>query len=337
MAATRGAVNRNTRLTPLPARWGTPPLRGRRVTTMRLFDLRKFLAMSRRPREAAGPPAIWPEPEAAPPPLLDDPPPPPPPDSAWSQARVEVADRLWGEGCLWPGGTDEVLRVAVPFGLSAASSLLYLGAGTAGPTVRLAGELGVWVTACEADSYLVEVAARRVQRAGVALAKRATVQAWDPALPVFRRHGFHHALSVEALRGPNPQAIVTDLCGAVRPGGQVGILETVAPRPLDPADPAVAAWCRLERRAPPPPGTAWITRPMEELRFDIRVSEDVTARHVRLAVTGWKHLVRGMKQDRPPPRRAAAMVAEAEMWLRRIHLLRAGQLRVMRWLAISGG
>jgi hypothetical protein len=76
---------------------------------------------------------------------------------------------------------------------------------------------------------------------------------------------------------------------------------------------------------------------MEDLRFDIRVSEDVTARHVRLAVTGWKHLVRGMKHDRPPPRRAAAMVAEAELWLRRIHLLRAGQLRVMRWLAISGG
>jgi hypothetical protein len=29
------------------------------------------------------------------------------------------------------------------------------------------------------------------------------------------------------------------------------------------------------------------------------------------------------------------MVAEAEFWLRRIQLLRGGQLRVMRWLAIS--
>ena len=312
-------------------------MRWRRMTTMRLFDLRKFLALGRRPREAAEA-APWSEAEPEAFAMhADHPATPPPPDSAWSAARIEVADRLWGEGCLWPGGTDEVLRVAVPFGLSAASSLLYLGAGTAGPTLRLAGELGVWVTACEADPYLIEVAARRVQRAGVALAKRATVQSWDPALPIFRRHGFHHAMAIEALRGPTPGDIVVEMANAVRPGGQLGILETVAPLPLDPADPAVAAWCRLEHRAPPPPGTAWITKPLSDLGFDIRVAEDVTARHCRLAVMGWKHVVRAMKNDRPPPRRAAAMVTEAEMWLRRIHLLRAGKLRVMRWLALHNG
>jgi len=244
---------------------------------------------------------------------------------------------LWGEGCLWPGGSDEVMRVAVPFGLSAASSLLYLGAGTVGPTLRLAGELGVWVCACESDPTLAAIAAKRVQRAGVALAKRATVQSFDPAKPAFRKAGFHHALAVEALRGPRPEDIVAAMCQAVRPGGQIAVVETVAPSPLDPSDPAVAGWCRLERRDPPPPGSAWVTRPLGRLGFDIRVSEDVTARQVRLAVGGWKRVVREMKLDRPPPRRAAAAVAEAEFWLRRIHLLRSGKLRVMRWLAISNG
>jgi hypothetical protein len=298
---------------------------------MRLFDLRKFLARGR-PQHA--PAEAWsgtetefsPAAEAA---LTAA------PESAWTLQRIEVADRLWGEGCLWPGGTDEVVRIAVPLGLSAASSLLYLGAGTVGPTLRLAGELGVWVFACESDPLLAAVAGKRVMRAGVALAKRATVQSWDPSTPMFRPSAFHHALSIEALRGPRPGEIVAAMCAAVRPGGQVAMVETVAPGELDPADPEVAAWCRLERREPPSPGTAWVTRPLSQLGFDIRVSEDVTARHVRLAVSGWKRFVREMKHDRPPPRRAAATVTEAELWLRRIHLLRAGKLRVMRWLAVS--
>jgi hypothetical protein len=310
-----------------------------RVIGMRLFDLRKWLTPGRRLREPAID-GLWPDEE-------EEHEPPAAfatervavagPVSAWPQSRIEVADQLWGEGCLWPGGTDEVMRVAVPFGLSAASSLLYLGAGSAGPTLRLAGELGVWVCACEADPTLAAVAGKRVQRAGVALAKRATVQGWDMAAPNFRRQAFHHALSIEALRGPRPEDVVAAMCQAVRPGGQVAVVETVAPLPLDPADPAVLGWSRLERRDLPPPGTAWLTRPLGRMGFDIRVSEDVTARHVRLAVAGWKRMVRDMKLDRPPPHRAAAVVAEAEYWLRRIHLLRSGKLRVMRWLAISNG
>jgi hypothetical protein len=259
------------------------------------------------------------------------------PESAWTPQRIEIAESLWGEGCLWPGGTDEVLRAAVPFGLSAASSLLLLGAGSAGPTLRLAGELGVWVSAYEADPVLAVVAARRVQRAGVALAKRATVQPWTPAAPEFRTQAFHHALAIEALRGPQPERIVAAMCEAVKPGGHLAIVETVAPEPLDPGNHAIAAWSRLERRAPPLPGTDWVTAPLAAHGFEIRVGEDVTARHVRLAVTGWRRLVRDLRRERPSPRRAGLLVTEAEFWLRRIQLLRGGQLRVMRWLAIQGG
>jgi hypothetical protein len=327
---------RNNRLTSATAGCDSPPSRRRRIPDMRLPDLRKWLARSRRTLEAAELSA-WPEAEPALQAEEEQAAAPVAPDSAWTPQRIALADLLWGEGCLWPGGTEEVLRVAAPLGLTAASSLLLLGAGSAGPALRLAGEFGVWVCACEADPVLAAVAARRVQRAGVALAKRATMQSWDPAAPSFRQDAFHHALAIEALRGPRPAAIVTAMGRAVRPGGQIAIVETVAPSPLDPADPAVAGWCRMEGRAPPLPGTAWVTKPLADLGFDLRVTEDVTARHVRLAVGGWKRLVRAMKQERPPPLRAAATLAEAEFWLRRIHLLRSGRLRVMRWLAVGGG
>ena len=203
--------------------------------------------------------------------------------------------------------------------------------------MRLAGELGVWVCACESDPVLAAAAARRVQRAGVAMVKRATVQAWNPAAPAFRRASFHHAMVIEALHGAGGEGVLAAVAASLRPGGQLVVLETVATPELNRANPALRAWCRLECREQPRPGAAWLTDALERLGFEIRVSEDITGRHIRQAVGGWKRLVREMRAERPPPQRAAALVAEAELWLRRIALLRSGQLRLMRWHAIGPG
>jgi hypothetical protein len=68
-------------------------------------------------------------------------------DPVWPSARISVAEALWGEGFLFPGGEAETLRLAKPLGLSEASSLLLLGAGTGGPARSIATALGVWVRA----------------------------------------------------------------------------------------------------------------------------------------------------------------------------------------------
>ena len=51
----------------------------------------------------------------------------------WPQARIAVAESLWGEGFLFPGGEEETLRLVKPLGLSAAAGLLLVGAGAGGP------------------------------------------------------------------------------------------------------------------------------------------------------------------------------------------------------------
>jgi len=75
------------------------------------------------------------------------------------------------------------------------------------------------------------------------------------------------------------------------------------------------------------------------LGFEVRVVEDMSARHMKLAVLGWKRLVRSLAADRPGPARAAAVVAEAELWMRRIRLMHEGRIRMLRWHAIltAGG
>jgi hypothetical protein len=253
----------------------------------------------------------------------------------WTPPRIAIEEEIWGPGFLNPGAGGELLRYASPLGLSPASSLLLLGAGAGGPPRHLAIELGAWINAYEADPDLAELAARRVHRAGDALAKRATVAAWSPHVPDLRPRQANHALAVDALRDALLEPILANISAALKPHGHIMLIETVAPAALDPADPALAAWARLEGRRPALPDPLAITRALKRLGYDVRVAEDISIRHMRLALAGWRHFVRILARERPAPERAAAVVLEAELWTRRLRLMHAGRIRLMRWHAIG--
>lgn len=252
----------------------------------------------------------------------------------WRPIRLAVEEELWGAGYLTPGGAPEVLRFALPLGLSTASSLLLLGAGAGGPAQTLATDLGAWTAGFEADPTLAGLAGQRLQRAGVALAKRASVQRWDPHAPAFRAGFHHHALMLEAIRDAVPEQVIAAVAAALKPHGHVVLVETVSPAPLEADDAAVAAWARLEGRAPVLPQPETIARVLGRLGYDIRVEEDISARHMKLAVLGWKALIRRMRGDKPDRIRAGAIVEAAEVWTRRIRLMHDGRIRLMRWHAI---
>jgi len=254
-------------------------------------------------------------------------------DTVWPSARVGVAEALWGEGFLSPGGEAEILRFAKPLGLSEAASLLLLGAASGGPLRCLVTELGVWVTAFEANARLVELANERCARAG--LGRRAQVKAWDTHAPKFTSHYFHHGLALESLRDAAPEPTLSAVAQALKPGGQLVMVETVADLPLDPADRMVANWARLEHRGTDVPGELAITRVLGQLGFDVRIAEDITRRHLHQAIDGWRDAVQRLRDEKPTLRQTALLVSEAELWVRRFKLMRAGKLRVVRWHAIS--
>jgi SAM-dependent methyltransferase len=255
-------------------------------------------------------------------------------DCLWPDERLEAAHALWGEGFQFPGGEAETLRLVKPLGLSAATSMLVVGAGSGGPPCCIASELGVWVTGYEADPELLNAATERSLRAG--LSRRARTASWDPEAPNFERGYFHHALALEPLRDALVEPTLAALAQALKPGGQLVMLETVADNPLDPEDPLVAAWQRLDgRRLDRLPAEVTITRALGRLGFDVRIVEDVSQRHMHQSVTGWREAVRGMEHTKPNHREAAQLIREAELWMLRIRLFRTRALRLVRWHAIG--
>lgn len=255
-------------------------------------------------------------------------------DRLWPTERLEVVDALWGDGFQFPGGEAETLRLAKPLGLSAASSLLVVGAGSGGPPCCIASNMGVWVTGYESDPGLLGAATERSLRSG--LARRAQIEAWDPDSPSFERGYFHHGLALEPLREGLLEPTLAALAQGLKPGGHLVLLETVADKPLDPSDPAVAAWQRLDgRKLDRLPAELTVTRALGRLGFDVRIVEDVSRRHVGQAVQGWREAVRGMQQAKPTHREATHLINEAELWLLRIRLFRGNGLRLVRWHAIG--
>lgn len=275
------------------------------------------------PGPTAGPPLVSP---AA---LPDD------DDPEWPTARISVAEALWGEGFLFPGGHDEALRLAKPLGLSAASSLMFAGAGTGGAPRSITTELGVWVTGYECNAHLIEVANERSARAG--LGRRAQVEPWDPGAPKLPPHYFHHAIAVEPLHGAPMEPVLAAVGKALKPSGQFVLVEAVADRPLDPSEAAVAHWAALESRPADAPTELGVSHELARLGFDIRIAEDISARHMHQALGGWCAAVRAIKSERPAMHHVALIVREAERWLARLRLMREGRLRLVRWHAIGRG
>ncbi len=254
--------------------------------------------------------------------------------SIWTSERLRAAASLWGEGFHTPGGDLEILRLAKPLGLSSASSLLLVGAAAGGPSRALASQLGVWVSGFENDLALTAEAETFIARSK--LTKRAPIGLWNPADPVFRKKFHHHGIALEPLRDNPVEQTLAAIGQALKPGGHLAMLQVVADTPLDPSDPTVAHWARLDRRDPRAiPSETTITRVLKRLRFDVRVVEDLSERHIHQALLGWRAAVRRMEEERPARRQAMAFVQEAELWLFRLRLFQLGALRLVRWHGIG--
>jgi 2-polyprenyl-3-methyl-5-hydroxy-6-metoxy-1,4-benzoquinol methylase len=273
-----------------------------------------------------------PSPKPAPTHRLDpDPPPSPPP--RWPDTKLKVLGALWGEGFLGPGGAEETLTLAKPLGLTEAHSVLNLGAGLGGATRALAVASGAWVTGYETDPDLARAAQALSEKHK--LEKKAEVRHLDLANPQIRKGYYHHALALEALwRIPDKAAVIAALVGGVKPQGQVVLTDLALGPPSPSAERAFQAWADLEGVTPCLAGEKATTGLLAKEGLDIRICEDITARHISQTVTAWAAFVEELKRDRPSRPFAIQVVAEAERCMRRIDLLRTGRLRLLRWHAI---
>ena len=286
---------------------------------------------------------LWRQQRPAPPPPRQEPravpPPPPPPtrprlEAADPAELARLADQLWGEGFLLPGGAAEAQRLANLLPLSPATTLLLLGADAGGAAAAIATTRGAWVAAQQDSLLLAERMALHLRPLG----KRASVATWDSAEPGFRQGYHHHALALEALRRSPPARLLPALAGALKPGGQLVLLDLVAAAPAGRHAGLLRRWAGLEGRLAAPESLAALEAALAAAGFTLNVREDVGARHGAAVLAGWARRVEALRQGQGLPRGAAALalVHEAERWLLRQKLMQEGCLQLLRWHCTRG-
>ena len=243
--------------------------------------------------------------------------------------------RCGGRGFSFPAGNWKPCGWPARSGLSAASSLLLVGAGSGGPPCSVASHLGVWVTGYEADATLAG-ARQRTQHP-----HRPRPPGHDrdvgPRRARFRPRLFPSRHGVRAAGGRQPRV------GADRDRRRP---EAGRPAHADPDRRRYSCWIRTipwwsagrawnsaaPLRPPHPPPSPACSAASASMCGSSRISPTVTCNRRCSAGDVWWAT---WSRSKLTARQAGPLVTEAERWLLQLRLFQAGKLRRVRWHAIG--
>lgn len=267
--------------------------------------------------------------------------PPPPPRQGsglnrwgkplWTATRIEVAEKLWGEGFNTPGGHDHVPYLVKPLGLNPAMSVLDLSAGLGGTSRTMASKYGCWVTGLEASEFLAKEGMIRSFKEG--LEKKAPIETYDP-------ENFSYPKRVDAIvykegmfsvRGKDQLFDGMEL--ALKPRGHLLMTDYVIEPALAGAK-AVQVWCDKEPMRPHLWSKDQMAAAFAQRNLDLRIAEDITDTHRGLILSAIQGLVEHLERHHLDHETKVVVMDEVELWVRRVSAIEAG-MKVCRFYALK--
>lgn len=253
---------------------------------------------------------------------------------AWTADPVEIVERLWGRGFHTPGGEDHIPTLIKPLALDSTMSVLEVGAGLGGAARLMAAQTGAWITGLEADPALAAAGMHRSIEKG--LEKQAAIQVFDPErVAIDKRYDVVFAKeSFFTIKRKNE--LLEAVVEAIKPGGQLLFTDYVlAHSATTGAD--VDSWRQGEPMSVHPWTVGQYVERLKRLKLDIRISEDLSERQRVMILEAWNRMLKDLPKGRLAPESRAALLDEAELWLRRVAAIEGGDLRVYRFHALKPG
>lgn len=266
---------------------------------------------------------------------------PPPADHAeerdslrWNTLRTDLAQALWGQGMISPGGPDFIKEMVNPVGLTNEMSLIDIGAGLGGSGRLINETYGTWVTGLEEDDALAKEGATLSDIAD--MGQRASVKQVDLSEVRLKPHAYDAAFSKEALycvRDKNH--LLNQLAQALKPEGQLVFTDYVVHQ--DPQSDRLNDWLSSEPVKPIPWSLADYEQGLTSRNIQLHVKEDVTSRFVQMVRDAWARHLEQIHKTPPDKDQAKVIQSEAELWSKRTQALESGLLRIYRFHGVSNG
>lgn len=250
----------------------------------------------------------------------------------WTPERLNIIDKLWGEGCISPSSAEFLQTTAPLLGLSGEKSLLLMGAGLGGLGRALVETTGVWVTGVEDDEELAGIGKELTKMTG--MQKRAPVTLNDFEQPKLKESAFNAVVSLETLyKVANKEQLYKAMIGALRVQGELRMTDFVIPKE-EPPNEALKSWLALE----PTPPTLWtpdkIHFVLSSMNVDMRPADDITAKYRSCVFKGFFGY---LSQVTKPELMEVSddLIAEVEFWAKTISAIDSGALKVFQFHAIK--
>lgn len=251
----------------------------------------------------------------------------------WPAPRLNVVEKLWGEGYVTPGGAEQVLKLMPLLHLDKKKSLLLLGAGLGGINETMVEATGVWVTGLERERELAEIGHASMQRAG--LKRQAPVRYSTLEDVELKPKSFDAVVSFEGIDAVvDKKALFTAVCESLRIDGNI-MFTTLALPDTNPPNDAVKAWIAGERKSatPHPWPIAALTALLTSLNMEVRPVEDITLEYRGWVMKGFSTMLAGLSHTQLKEM-GVEIMGELENWTRRTKAIESGGLKVVRIHAI---
>ncbi|WP_395021243.1 methyltransferase domain-containing protein [Dongia sp.] len=251
------------------------------------------------------------------------------------QPYIKIAQIIWGESLVGPGGTAAILTLVKPFALDPSMTVMDFGSGLGGGTRAVSEEFGVWVQGFEPDAIMAEGGQELSTKKGIKKAeiKPCSVKDFQP-----KAGTYDCIFSSEALyMVPEKEKLLANFERALKARGQIALTDFVRTPGTKPDDPRLKGFVTRDGKA----GHFWLgddyLAKMKGLKFDVRVDEDLTATYRTHVIEAFVNFTQDPAAAAAARAHPEAAVAEVALWTKRVAALDSGALQLRRYYAIKMG
>ena len=250
--------------------------------------------------------------------------------NGWPPPRLEVVQKLFGEGMIAPAEAGTMVKMINPLGLNEKMTVVELGAGLGGLARVVATETGAYVTGFEPDATLAKAGMELSVKHG--LSRKAVIKQAEATTLDVRPKSVDAILAKEAfLTIEDKPALFGAIRKALKPGGQLMLSDLMLAG--ETAGPAVAAWAAKEPIKPYLLPIATVRTILEGLGLVVSIVEDVTAEYRAAAIAAFSDIAGRMTSGEIGERMCPWAICEGELWSGRLALLASGEAKMVRLYA----
>lgn len=191
----------------------------------------------------------------------------------WTSRRLQIAQKLFGEGFNQPGGEELMKPLISPLGLNPNMSIAELGCGLGGMS-RLMARENLWIDAYEQDADLAEAAIAAAKHQGVK--QRITIKTQPLDALQLKRKSIDVIVSKDGLlAAQDKRLLLAKIRAAMKPGGQLMFTDFLLTGSTESR--VYEVWHDREPVKPHLLTPDGLQAELESLNFVICYMEDVTA------------------------------------------------------------